>query len=321
MKDNKDMEESLILPEKPFLNQKIPVSMNVSEFQLLCEQYPDFSYCPYLAYKDEEGWERSTSRIYMNQVLPKFLYMPVNISKDDNEELRRFFNQIREKRQIVAVNVTQPHKSNNVLMAEFADVDDKPTNIDTLLRGRDGRLVPFDLNGPSFLQWFESEVGSFTGKAVVLIGVGGVGEPIARKIAQTNPSNLVLVDPVDKSKLVDELKGVGASYKSSIEDLDDIKSGNGIVVINASGKEGVMDSTNLVDWLKRLSSPERIFVDLRPHMEIDIVKEVASLGWKSFTGHGMNARNDYTLLEEIAKTIGVTPPSFEIFKDLVAKAS
>jgi hypothetical protein len=64
------------------------------------------------------------------------------------------------------------------------------------------------------------------------------------------------------------------------------------------------------------------FVDIRPHLDIDIVKEAMRRGWNAQTGHGMNARNDYVLLQGIARQIpDATPPSFEEFQRLVAMAS
>ena len=40
----------------PFLRSKIPVCQGVVEFQKLSEQYPAFSVCPYLAFKDDEAY-------------------------------------------------------------------------------------------------------------------------------------------------------------------------------------------------------------------------------------------------------------------------
>lgn len=90
--------------------------------------------------------------------------------------------------------------------------------------------------------------------------------------------------------------------------------------LNCAGKEGVDDSL-VVEVLKKYGNQNNIFVDLRPHLDIDIVSHAKELGWTSYTGHGMNARNDYTLLTKIAEIINATPPDFSDFKELVAKAS
>ncbi len=95
----------------PFLHSKISVANGVEGFMSFIRTYPNFNFCPYVAEKDPEGWDKSTSRVYMNQVLPNFLYVPVNISKDDLDELRNFFTFVQDRNDIPAVNITQPHKS------------------------------------------------------------------------------------------------------------------------------------------------------------------------------------------------------------------
>ena len=44
-------------------------------------KYKDLYICLYIADKTEEAWDISTSRVYMNQVNSKFMYLPVNIKK------------------------------------------------------------------------------------------------------------------------------------------------------------------------------------------------------------------------------------------------
>jgi shikimate 5-dehydrogenase len=316
------MDSELQSAKHPFKDRKIPVSHGTRGFQELQAQYPDFFFCPYLAHKDEEGWHKSTSRVYMNQILPNFLYAPVDILKDDHKEIRAFFNDVRDKRKIVAVNITQPHKSNPVLMEEFSIFDERPTNIDTLIRNQDGLLIPYDLNAPSFMGWYQDEVGDFNGRTVVLIGVGGVGEPIARRLVEAGPTDLVLVDPADKSKLVSQLqKKTQVTYRSSLSGVALPENQTAVVVINAAGKEAASDNSGLYEWLQKAAQVKGIFIDMRPQLKIDMVQQANSLGWRGFTGHGMNARNDYALLEGIARVIGSDPPTFEEFKDLVAKAS
>ena len=306
----------------PFQRSKIPVCQGVTEFQAMTEQYPSFSVCPYLAYKDEEGWNKSTSRVYMNQVLPGFMYIPVNIEKDDSPALIEFFAAIREDQRIVAANITQPHKSNPILMEEFSQVEDRPENIDTLIRNENGKLVPYDLNAPSFMSWYSDEVGTMEGKTIVLVGVGGVGEPISRRLAESNPAQLILVDPNDKTKVVTKLQGIThVLYKPSIQEVGAVTNEMGVVVINAAGKEGATANSGLQEWLEQNASQDGVFVDLRPHLDIEIVEIAKKLGWQSHTGYGMNARNDYSLLMGIAKVMGATAPSFEEFKKLVASAS
>ena len=181
------------VPERPFANHKVPVCEGLTGFKAFGEQYPKFKFCPYVADKDAEGWEKSTSRVYMNQALASFLYVPVNIADGNEPELRRFFEYASNAHEIPAINITQPHKSNHVLRELFLGDPQSDGNIDTLIRNANGSLLPYDLNSAAFVEWFKDEVGEFRGKPVLLVGIGGVGEPIAKRVAAEKPGKLALV--------------------------------------------------------------------------------------------------------------------------------
>lgn len=301
-----------------FSTKKIPICNNVEEVKEFLETHKDSKFCLYLAYKKSEDWDKSTSRVYMNQINDKLVYLPVNIEKDDLKSIEEIYKLSEENQQIVAINQTQPHKSNLVLKKWFAN-QDIPQNVDSLIKDKDGRLQLFDLNGPSFAGWFKDEVSEFENKQVIILGVGGVGEPIARKVIEDKPSKLYLVDKFSKEKLCEELSNKGiAKYFSSLNQISLNK--NDIIFINCAGKEGVDDSS-AINLLEKFKHKGNLFIDLRPHLHIDIVNKAKELGWNSYTGHGMNARNDYSLLTKICELIDIIPPSFEEFKELVVKAS
>lgn len=311
-------------PEYPFLHNKIPVADGIEGFSAFIDEYPRFTFCPYVAEKDAEGWNKSTSRVYMNQVLPNFLYVPVNIPKGDLDSLRRFFDFVQNRRGIPAVNITQPHKSSPVLRELYLGDADSEANVDTLIRNDEGKLEPYDLNSTAFVEWYKADVGPFQDRPVVLVGVGGVGEPISKKIAAEKPSSLLLVDVADKADFARQLAGtsqVDTTFESSLQQALDSGLPAEAIVINAAGKEGATDESELWQLIQKGTS-DGTFVDIRPHLDIDIVEEAKQHGWNAHTGHGMNARNDYVLLQGIARQIpGATPPSFEEFQRLVAKAS
>lgn len=307
----------------PYLDQKIPVSNGLNEFQAFIEQYPGFTLCPYIADKTEEGWDNSTSRVYMNQVLPGFLYVPVNIPRDDQEGLRDFLTAVKDANHVAAVNITQPHKSSPVIRKMFLGDEHSTDNVDTLIKDAGGELRPYDLNAPAFVEWYTDEVGSFGNKTVILVGVGGVGEPMAKAIAKQAPAELILVDPNDKNYLVAQLREnvASTSYYSAVNEIPEIDVSGNTILINAAGKEGATDNSGVIEVLSRLATSDNVFVDIRPQLEIEIVEAAKRLGWKSYTGYGMNARNDYVLLDGIGKYANLTPPSFEEFQKLVAAAS
>jgi shikimate 5-dehydrogenase len=310
--------------EYPFTHNKIPVSQGLEGFISFIEDYPSFNFCPYVAEKDEDGWDKSTSRVYMNQVLPNFLYVPVNIAKGDSEALRRFLEFVQDRQEIPAVNITQPHKSSSVLRELYLGDSMSEVNVDTLIRSDAGDLEPYDLNSTAFVEWYKTDVGSFQDRPVVLVGVGGVGEPIAKKITAEKPSSLLLVDISDKSEfatLLSKMSRVSTSFDTSLDGLIESGIPEGAIVINASGKEGAVNESEL--WkLIHEDVIDGVFVDIRPHLDIEIVEEASRRGWNAHTGYGMNARNDYVLLQGIARQIpSATPPSFEEFQRLVARAS
>lgn len=311
-------------PEYPFLHNKIPVADGLEGFAFFIEKYPGFTFCPYVAEKDAEGWDKSTSRVYMNQVLPNFLYAPVNIAKGDLDALRDFFNFVQNREDVPAVNITQPHKSSPVLRELYVGDAHSEANVDTLIRNEEGQLEPYDLNSTAFVEWFKADVGPFQDKPVVLMGIGGVGEPIAKKIAAEKPSSVLLVDVTDKTEFATQLaetSQVATTFEPSLRKVLESGLPAGAIVINAAGKEGAADESELRQLIQKDAS-DGVFVDTRPHLDIDIVKEAEQRGWEAHTGHGMNARNDYVLLQGIARQVpGSVPPPFEKFRQLVVKAS
>ena len=317
-------------PKTPFLHEKIPVADGLTGFEGFADQYPGFVFCPYVADKDSDGWSHSTSRVYMNQVKlnADFLYVPVNIAKGDLGALRTFFESVQKRKDVPAVNLTQPHKSSPVLRELYFGDPDSEANVDTLIRNDEGKLEPYDLNSAAFVEWYKEDIGTFRGKPVVLVGVGGVGEPIAKKIAAEKPSSLSLVDVTDKSAFaarLGETAHVAATFEASLRGALDSGLAEGSVVINAAGKEGAADESELWQLIQR-PVKDGIFVDVRPHLDIAIVEEAKRHGWDAYTGHGMNVWNDYELLRGIVNQIlkqtpNATLPSLEAFASLVRDAS
>ena len=70
--------------------KKIAICFSIEELKkrLDDEKY----YCLYLAHKDKEGWDKSTSRVYMNNLIDNFIYQPVDIEKEDFDSLKKYMN-------------------------------------------------------------------------------------------------------------------------------------------------------------------------------------------------------------------------------------
>ena len=83
------------------------------------------------------------------------------------------------------------------------------------------------------MDWFINEVSSFKDKTVILLGVGGVGEPIARSIAKEKLRLLYLVDINSKEYLVKELSSdVNVRYFKTLNQISQ-KGENLIFIVHA----------------------------------------------------------------------------------------
>ena len=299
--------------------EKILVCDGIKDLKAYIEKHKNFKICLYLAEKTKEAWDISTSRVYMNQIDERFVYLPVNIKKGDWESIREVYNIAEKENQIVAINQTQPHKSNPVQREWFLG-QDIPQNVDSLIKDKNNRLQCYNLNGPSFVNWFEDEVTHFSGNKVIVFGVGGVGEPIARIIANKNTEKMYLVDIYSKEGLAKELsKNTNIEYFSNLSKVD-YNTNNKIILINCAGKEGG-DDKEIKNVINQLKNMDNIFVDLRPQLDIEIVNIAKQYGWNAYTGFGMNSRNDYVLLQKVQEITGINIPSFKEFAKLVASAS
>jgi shikimate 5-dehydrogenase len=309
--------------EYPFFDAKIPVTDGLDGFRSFIKKYPGFAFCPYIADKDPEDWDKSTSRVYMNKILPRFLYVPVHIPRGNLDRLRAFFHFVHSRQDMPAVNITQPHKSNPVLR-ELYSGDENNADIDTLIRNNEGELVSYDQNSAAFIDWYKEETGPFQDKPVVLVGVGGVGAPIAKRVAAEKPRDLLLVDVVDKTDFATQLaeeSQVATTFKPTLQDILEAGLPDSTIVINAAGKASATPESDLWKLIEK-GVNDGTFVDIRAQMDIDIVEKAKERGWKAHTGHGTNARNAYVLLRGIARHIrGARLPSFEKFQGIVARAS
>lgn len=300
-------------------SDKILVCDGLKELKAYLDKHKEVKICLYLAEKTKEAWDISTSRVYMNQIDKNFVYLPVNIKKGDMDSIREVYNIAEEDSRIVAINQTQPHKSNAV-QKEWFKGQRIPDNVDALIKDKYNKLQCYNLNGPSFASWFEDEVSNFSGNKVIVFGVGGVGEPIARIIANSDLECMYLIDIYSKEDLAKELsKNTNVEYVNNLSKVD-FNTNSKLILINCAGKEGG-DDKELKTVIKQLKNMNHIFVDLRPQLNIEIVNVAKEYGWDAYTGFGMNSRNDYVLLQKIQELTGIKIPSFKEFEKLVASAS
>jgi shikimate 5-dehydrogenase len=198
--------------------------------------------------------------------------------------------------------------------------------IDTLVKDEHGEIVPYDFNGPSFVKWFtEDERKSFATRDVILVGVGGAGEAIARCVSHQSPNRLFLVDLTNKSDLVKELRAdAHTTYCKTCDELIHNETLHNVLLINGTGHDGA-DSKGGESSLRALLDThrrhDRLFVDLRPRLTVGLVEYAKKMGWESHSGFGMNARNDYEIWTKLVPHLREETMPFAAFRDLVREAS
>lgn len=319
-----DVLERVGRPGEKFLfssESKVPVMHSAEEARRFIDEHYDRSFCLYLAEKNEAGWDRSTSRVYMNELWPELVYLPVNVPAGDLDELGRVYDlAVADEDQIVAVNHTAPHKSNPVLRDRFTLAD----HADVLIRPfGDWEIVALDLNGPSFFGWLDQMYPPADRQkaVVVIVGVGGVGTPLARVFARQGCGALLLVEPRDISELKTELGShVAVDWYRTLEEMPVEWPHRPFLVVNCSGKEG-----SGIPGIEQLFAGRRdfgdFFCDLRPQLELDTVRAAQAAGWQAYTGEPFNAANDFHLACQIAAAIGRPAPDFVAFRKRVRAAS
>lgn len=300
----------------PFAETLPPVFQSVPDVEALLAEHPKMYCCPYLADKSPEEWDVSTSRRYMNQVSPTLLYLPFNVRGGDSESVREMLDWAKGCDRVAGVNITQPHKNNSVVQ-EFLGSNDL---VDTLFKDPENGFIPQSLNATAFWEWYKAELGPVEDRQVLVVGAGGVGLPTIRLACERKGVDVFAVD-VDESKLEIVSEQVErAATAASIGSLD-IDESRPITVINAAGKEGVADDSDLQRLLQDKPVEGSVFVDMRPHLNIEIVDFAAQHGWCARTGNGMNEYNDYVLLQGLLAFYGEEPIGFEDFTLLVKEAS
>jgi hypothetical protein len=143
---------------------------------------------------------------------------------------------------------------------------------------------------------------------------------MAKHIAKQHPKQLTLIDPVDKRSLAESL--AATPHLLICLQSRPLATCRQVPFLSMPPeKEGATEQSQLGTLLEKHTSPDNIFVDIRPQLEVEIVQKAKTFGWQSHTGHGMNARNDYELLLGITRNLHVDPMSFDDFERLVAAAS
>ncbi len=300
------------------MNKKIKVCSNLEEVERFLQQNNDLKICFYLADKTIEDWEISTSRIYMNKINEKFVYLPINIKKGDRQSIKLLYELAEKNDKIVAINQTHPHKSNAVLQEKFAK-QSMPTNVDALVKNKEKKLIGYNFNGPAFVQWFEEKITTLENKTIIIFGVGGAGEAIVREIATKGVETIYLIDINSKETLCKQISNKAKVYYFNQLSKINFPSKE-FILINCAGKEGAKDK-EMKEIVKKFKNRNNTIIDIRAQLKIALIEEAKKFDWKAYTGFEMNCRNDYALLRKINEIMNINIPNFTEFVKLVEEAS
>jgi shikimate 5-dehydrogenase len=296
----------------PYADRLVPVSVGHRGIDAFMDDHPAYRFCWYVAHKDQAGWDRSTSRVAMNRAMSNTIYAPVEVAADDLEELRALYALAAQRPAVSGINHTMPHKGN----AALRDFVEQPgPSCDVALRPGPGHFLAEDFNGPGFIAWYEDTVGP-PHSTVVIVGVGGAGEAIARWMARRHESCLWLVDIRDRSRLSIELSAQTPSRYSSDISAAAVSPDEPLTVINCTG----LSLEPLRGYLTaHAEGTERVFVDIRMGV-VDLVTEASDQGWETHTGVGMASRSNYMLVSALTTIAHEETPSFEDFQAREAEA-
>jgi shikimate 5-dehydrogenase len=286
----------------PFSERPPPVCGSVAAIEQLVGCHPGCGVCLYLGDRSPRDWADSLSVRYVNRLLGSLIYVPVNVAAGDREGLREVYRYARAEPRVVAINHAQPHKSSPELRSLVGSSD----RVDFVAR-EGGSFRGYDLNGPAFLGWLLTEMPSLDRAAVVLLGVGGAGEAIARAVAARGPAELVLVDPADRSELAASLAETVPTRYAAAPPQDTAAPQRAVVLVNAAGDAG---SDAALGSLAAWQADDRLFADLRVSPPRELLAEARRLGWRAHSGEGMNLHNDHRMLEKLAALAGEKPPTF-----------
>lgn len=280
-------------------------------------------FCLYVAAKTPRGWELSGSRISVHRALEAAgvdcVYLAVHIDAGDEgglSELCVVSQQYGER--LAGFNTSQPHKANGVVRQKFGG-GANTEHFDAVTRDEHGRFKLRDLNGPSFVGWYEDEVGNFNGRRVVVVGGGGAGGSIARAIAHRGPAHITVVDPMPKHALVASLREIAAD--ATVEYLDcapEVPLPPGSIVINAAGDVAAAPDSDLDGLLRRNRQSGGTFVDIRAKRTLaNVTHAQEAYGWAGHTGIGMSRENDRELHDAVVMYLGGIPLHPKVFGDIV----
>ena len=228
----------------------------------------------YFMHKNLEDSYLSTSRIHMNCLWTNVIYVPVNIPKDNKEEMEEIYDIADANDNVIFINHTAPHKSNDTMRKRYNKENEDEFG-DYLVK-TDGRFRIVDGNGKAFVKMSEYmlDVKDFSDVTLIIIGVGGAGTLALRAVEKEKPKRIIMVDLQDKSELAALM---GAEYYNDIftDEITGISESDRVVIMDATSHSVTrLGRSFAYDFIKKYDSPNNFFIDYNMRTKIDEYKDL-----------------------------------------------
>ena len=209
------------------------------------------------------------------------------------EELEDFFSRVREETSpIFGFNVTIPYKEAVLpYMDSLSPYADKVRAVNTVVVGKDRKLIGHNTDGPGFLAHIAELGWSLSGKRVAILGAGGAARAIISVLSlMPDRPEAIRVYDIDSRKAQGLVADFGSRFDVShvqvVSSIDDLNLELADALINATPIGMRPDDVVLIE--DELLHPQLLVYDLIYNpKETPLLKMAARKGAKISNGLGM----------------------------------
>jgi hypothetical protein len=133
----------------PYYSDPIPVCYSLDEVMEMMDSFPEFKVCFYLSNKSENDWDISKKRSYMNQVIPKFLYIPLSLPPDQVDQISGLATYAIDVDRVIAIDLDSTYSGNETLEEVFSKYIKLPSMYDLITRSSKDSFVAQSMDGHS----------------------------------------------------------------------------------------------------------------------------------------------------------------------------
>ena len=296
----------------------IPVMNSADQLEEFIKEHEEYLIVPFIFGRGYREMLLSTSRIHMNWMWPNVLYVPVNIKKDDNSELKRIYELATKYSNIIFFNHSTPHKSNAVMQEMFEG--ELGNKYGDYVAKSDSEFIIDDGNGAALVEEAnKTPYGTldFSKITVVIIGIGGTGMLAALRFYekgvrkdQDGRERLILVDIDDKAQFADEVEAkfyLGIDEILADESLLQRLDGEHLIIIDATKEDEEKRTHDAEKLAEKYQNNNNIFIDCNMYVKRRRYEGVLK-GYNIVVGQEFVETTNYIMTKKIvhaARSVGV----------------